>query len=173
MNTIARSLLALAAVICYATPALAGPPLICFPFEVESGKLIAWGTGPGWNTPDRSYDINKVIADTNAILATDAPVTDVWRLHGAGHFKETVPVLDATGQMTYGSEVVPGSGPVELSVHGVSFAYPGAAPVLRNVTFDVAPGRTVALVGLTGSGKSSLASLLVRLVDPDDGSVRQ
>ena len=73
MNTITRALLTLAAVSCFATPALAGPPLICFPFEV-SGKLIAWGTGPGWNTPDRSYDIKKVIADTNAILATDAPV---------------------------------------------------------------------------------------------------
>jgi ABC-type multidrug transport system fused ATPase/permease subunit len=81
-------------------------------------------------------------------------------------------VLDATGQMTYGSDTVPGAGPVELSVHGVGFGYPGGPPVLRDVTFDVDPGRTVALVGLTGSGKSSLASLLVRLVDPTRGSVR-
>jgi ABC-type multidrug transport system fused ATPase/permease subunit len=81
-------------------------------------------------------------------------------------------VLDATGQMTYGSDTVPGAGPVELSVHGVGFNYPGGPPVLRDVTFDVDPGRTVALVGLTGSGKSSLASLLVRLVDPTRGSVR-
>jgi ABC-type multidrug transport system fused ATPase/permease subunit len=81
-------------------------------------------------------------------------------------------VLDATGQMTYGSDTVPGAGPVELSVHGVGVNYPGGPPVLRDVTFDVDPGRTVALVGLTGSGKSSLASLLVRLVDPTRGSVR-
>src|SRR5918993_3184235 len=74
MNPITRALLALAVVICCATPALAGPPLICFPFEVESGKLIAWGTGPGWNTPDRAYDINNVIADTTATLSADAPV---------------------------------------------------------------------------------------------------
>jgi len=74
MTTITRSLMALAVVTCFATPALAGPPLICFPFEIGSGKLIAWGHGPGWNTPDRSYDINKLIADTNAILTTDAPV---------------------------------------------------------------------------------------------------
>jgi hypothetical protein len=73
MNLITRALLAVAAVIGFATPALAGPPLICFPFEVESGKLIAWGSGPGWNTPDRSYDIRNVIADTTATLTTDTP----------------------------------------------------------------------------------------------------
>ena len=74
MNTITRSLIAVAVVACFATPALAGPPLICFPFQTEGGKLIAWGTGSGWNTPDRSYDIKQLIADTNAVLTTDAPI---------------------------------------------------------------------------------------------------
>jgi hypothetical protein len=74
MNTLIRSLAAIAAVVFVATPALAGPPLICFPFQTESGKLIAWGTGSGWNTPDRSYDIKKLVADTNGVLTTDAPV---------------------------------------------------------------------------------------------------
>jgi hypothetical protein len=74
MTTFTRSLTALAAVLLFATPALAGPPLICFPFQTESGKLIAWGTGSGWNTPDRSYDIKKLVADTNALLTPEAPV---------------------------------------------------------------------------------------------------
>jgi ABC-type multidrug transport system fused ATPase/permease subunit len=43
--------------------------------------------------------------------------------------------------------------------------------VLREVSFDVLPGRTVAVVGPTGSGKSTLVTLLVRLVDPDTGAV--
>jgi len=74
MTTLIRSLVAIAAVAVFATPALAGPPLICHPFDVESGKLIAWGTGPGWNTPDRSYDIKKLVADTNAVLTPDSPI---------------------------------------------------------------------------------------------------
>jgi hypothetical protein len=74
MNTFTRSLAALAVVLTFAAPALAGPPLICFPFQNEGGKLIAWGTGSGWNTPDRSYDIKKLVADTNAVLTPDSPI---------------------------------------------------------------------------------------------------
>lgn len=66
--------LAVVTVVLFASPALAGPPLICHPFVTESGKLIAWGTGPGWNTPDHSYDIRKLVADTTAALPSDAPV---------------------------------------------------------------------------------------------------
>ena len=74
MTTLIRSFVAIAAVVFFATPALAGPPLICHPFEIEGGKLIAWGTGSGWNTPDRSYDIKRLVADTTAVLTPDAPI---------------------------------------------------------------------------------------------------
>jgi len=69
-----RSLVAVAAVVFFATPALAGPPLICHPFQTEGGKLLAWGTGPGWNTPDRSYDVTKLVADTTSALTPEAPI---------------------------------------------------------------------------------------------------
>lgn len=62
------------AVLVFASPALAGPPLICHPFVTESGKLIAWGKGTGWNTPDHSYDLKNLVADTTAALTPDAPV---------------------------------------------------------------------------------------------------
>jgi len=64
----------LAVVVFFATPALAGPPLICHPFETAGGTLIAWGTGPGWNSPDRNYDVKTLVADTNAVLSADAPI---------------------------------------------------------------------------------------------------
>jgi ATP-binding cassette, subfamily B, bacterial len=62
-----------------------------------------------------------------------------------------------------------GDGRVEL--RDVTFAYDGGEPVLRDVDLDVAPGRTVALVGPTGSGKTSLVLLLPRLYDVEQGAV--
>lgn len=60
-----------------------------------------------------------------------------------------------------------------IEMDGVSFHYPGAErPVLRDVSFVAEPGQTVALVGSTGSGKSTLVSLIPRLFDPDEGEVR-
>src|SRR3954471_17293660 len=64
----------------------------------------------------------------------------------------------------------PGSGHVEL--RGVSLEYDGAArPVLHDVDLDVAAGSTVALVGATGSGKTTLVQLLPRLYDVTAGAV--
>ncbi|KGI70626.1 ABC transporter ATP-binding protein/permease [Mycolicibacterium rufum] len=54
----------------------------------------------------------------------------------------------------------------------VAFSYDGEKPVLRDVTFDVAPGQLVGIVGHTGSGKSSLVSLIPRFYDPSMGSVQ-
>ena len=61
----------------------------------------------------------------------------------------------------------------EVEFRGVSFRYPGTERwVLRHVSFRVPAGATVAIVGPTGSGKSTVASLLVRLYDPTEGEVR-
>jgi ABC-type multidrug transport system fused ATPase/permease subunit len=79
-------------------------------------------------------------------------------------------VLQAEGAQVHGTRGLAGEGAAALEVAGLSFSY-GGAEVLREVAFDVRPGRTVALVGATGAGKSTLASLLVRLVDPARGTV--
>jgi ABC-type multidrug transport system fused ATPase/permease subunit len=80
-------------------------------------------------------------------------------------------VLEASGGLTYGtSELAESGAPASLDVRGVGFSYDDA-DVLHDVTFTVAAGRTIALVGPTGSGKSTLTTLLVRLVDPATGDV--
>jgi ATP-binding cassette subfamily B protein len=69
-----------------------------------------------------------------------------------------------------GASVLPaGAGHVELS--GVTFGYPGGRPVLRDLDLDIAAGESVALVGSTGSGKSTVARLIPRFYDAVDGHV--
>jgi ATP-binding cassette subfamily B multidrug efflux pump len=61
-----------------------------------------------------------------------------------------------------------------IDFENVSFAYEGAAgePVLKNITLTCLPGETVGIIGSTGSGKSSLVSLVPRFYDPSSGKIR-
>ena len=61
---------------------------------------------------------------------------------------------------------------VTISFDDVGFAYPGGAPVLHDIDLEIAPNTRVAVVGETGSGKTTLAKLLTRLMDPTSGVVR-
>ncbi|KAB7705283.1 ATP-binding cassette domain-containing protein [Bacillus aerolatus] len=64
-----------------------------------------------------------------------------------------------------------GSG--EISFEGVSFSFPGSkVPVLDGVTLGIQPGKTAAVLGATGSGKSTLFYLIPRLYEPDKGVIR-
>jgi ATP-binding cassette subfamily B protein len=70
----------------------------------------------------------------------------------------------------------PGAAPApafrgHVRLEGVGFAYDPARPVLAGVDLEALPGQTVALVGPSGIGKSTLANLLLRLYDPDAGRV--
>lgn len=62
-------------------------------------------------------------------------------------------------------------GPVDVRFERVTFAYPGGPPVLRDVDLEIVAGTRVAIVGETGSGKSTFAKLLTRLMDPVEGRV--
>jgi ATP-binding cassette subfamily B protein len=88
-----------------------------------------------------SQRIGEVLDTESSVVVPTSPVT---ALHGRG----------------------------EIELRGVTFAYPGAeAPVLRNLDFRVTPGSTTAIVGSTGSGKSTLVNLLPRLFDVTGGEV--
>lgn len=66
-------------------------------------------------------------------------------------------------------ELPPISGHVQL--HNVTFAYDGANPVLHDLNIDAQPGQRIAILGGTGSGKSTLINLLPRFYDVTDGSI--
>jgi ABC-type multidrug transport system fused ATPase/permease subunit len=83
-------------------------------------------------------------------------------------------LLATTSQLKpEGGTVIP-SGPLGVEFDGVGFAYTdGAAPdrVIHDVSFSIAPGRVVGLLGRTGSGKSTIARLITRLYEPQEGTV--
>ncbi len=80
-------------------------------------------------------------------------------------------VLNAQGDMVYGDGGPPPAHCDALRFDGVDYAYTGGPRILHDISFAVPAGRTVALVGPTGSGKSTIAALAVRLMDPDAGRV--
>lgn len=63
-------------------------------------------------------------------------------------------------------------GALEVEVDGVSFAYRDGVPVLHDITVRLPAGRSIAVVGETGSGKTTFAKLLCRLADPTSGAIR-
>jgi ABC-type multidrug transport system fused ATPase/permease subunit len=100
-----------------------------------------------------------------------------------GYFLEELPMavvsldrVDAV--LAQGSKIIPSvaprrlpaAGPLGLRVCGVTACH-GGVPALDDVSFEVAPGEVVAVVGATASGKSTLCELLVRLADPDQGHI--
>jgi ABC-type multidrug transport system fused ATPase/permease subunit len=84
-------------------------------------------------------------------------------------------VLDSDGALVPGTAALPDAGPgAHVQMRGVVVEVPapdGTARLLDGVDLDIRPGRTVAVVGVTGAGKTTLVSLLSRLSDPSAGRI--
>ena len=111
--------------------------------------------------------------------------TNLLRQPIAGYTEQMDTLQRATGSMmrileltSTRSKVTDGpgnplpAGPLSVSFDNVTFAYDGGEPVLKDLQFDLEPGRTLGLLGRTGSGKTTLSRLLVRLYDNGAGTVR-
>ena len=81
-------------------------------------------------------------------------------------------LLRTEPRVTDGPGVALPPGPLAVELDGVSFGYAEDAPVLRNVSLHLEPGRVLGVVGRTGSGKTTLTRLLLRFYDPLAGAVR-
>jgi ATP-binding cassette subfamily B multidrug efflux pump len=125
--------------------------------------------------------VGQIVAFTNYMLSTMTPLVmmamlaNTWAagLASAARVQEvlgTVPeVLDAPN-----ARDLPAAAPPQVTFAGVSFAYrgDGNAPVLRDIALAAAPGQTVAILGATGAGKSTLVDLIPRFYDATAGQVR-
>lgn len=117
---------------------------------------------------------------TKMLLLLSAFYTPIGRLHqinqivvaGRAAAERVFGILDTDDESHLdGGRSLPQPLEGHIVYHNVSFSYQGKAPLLKHVYLEARPGETVALVGATGAGKSTVIQLLTRFYEYDDGSI--
>ncbi|HEX4213873.1 MAG TPA: ABC transporter ATP-binding protein [Candidatus Dormibacteraeota bacterium] len=133
------------------------------------GHLVASGQMPIGNlTAYLSY----IVLILGSVMMAIMMVILVPRAEAsAARIDEVVKTVPSISDPAEAVEPLHRTGIVEF--HDVSFGYPGGEkPVLSDLTFDLRPGRTAAIIGGTGSGKTTLVNLIPRFLDTTSGSIR-
>ncbi len=143
---------------------------------IAANVLVFWSLGDA--ALDGHLTLGRLVTFASAAIATstiafgglswalqgaDAPVGAVLRLEAA---------MAPTGALVRGSGPATGLPAREIRFRGVTFAYPSStAPVLSRFDLVVPAGSSLAIVGVNGAGKTTIAKLLCRLYDPQEGSI--
>lgn len=109
---------------------------------------------------------NRLLAPVEALIGVLAELQS-----GQAALRRVVGLLDASLGARAGAGVLPLPMSGALELRGVRFGYNGADAALRDVDLRVAPGEQIAIVGATGAGKTTLASLLAGVREPDAGRI--
>ncbi|MEZ5283120.1 MAG: ABC transporter ATP-binding protein [Acidimicrobiales bacterium] len=126
---------------------------------------------------DGRLELGELAAFVLYVTVFFAPIQQLVQLYntyqqGTAAMRKLAEVLDtepSVAEVPDAYELPPIEGRIEL--HGVTFGYDPAKPVLRDVDLVIEAGQTVALVGETGAGKSTIAKLVVRFHDPQSGAI--
>ena len=130
--------------------------LFIFQGELTPGELAIF-TGLSWAVSNPMRELGNLINDLQRFSTSAAKVMELYYANSS--------IADAPDAVPHDKML----GKIEFD--HVSFSY-DAKPVLTDVTFSVEPGQTVAVMGPTGSGKTTLISLLARFYDVTEGAVR-
>lgn len=90
---------------------------------------------------------------------------------GQASAKRVASVLEAPEDLAVLPETGPETGAPHIAFRDVTFSYNGREPDLMHVSFSLEHGQTLGIIGATGSGKTTLLQLLLRLYDPDSGTI--
>jgi ATP-binding cassette, subfamily B, multidrug efflux pump len=138
-----------------------------------AASLILW-VGGGWVAND-GLTLGALVAFLQYSQRFFRPISDLSEkfnlLQGAMASSERIFALLDTPVEIEGGQGEEGQGAGVIRFESVTFAYVEGEPVLRNVSFEVRPGQRIALVGATGSGKTTIVSLLLRFYDVQQGRI--
>lgn len=144
-----------------------------------SGLVVAAVVGVGLATgAGGSLTLGELLAFLFLVQLFTGPVqmgTEVLNelQNAVAGWRRVLAVLDTPADVADPGDdgVVLPRGPIECRFDDVWFSYPGGEPVLKGISLELPPRARVAVVGETGSGKTTLAKLLTRLADPQSGRV--
>jgi ATP-binding cassette subfamily B protein len=145
---------------------------------VNIGMVLVIWLG-GLQAIDGALSVGQIVAFTNYLLTTMTPLimmtmlSNTWAsgIASAGRIDD---VLSLAPEVVEAPDPLPLPDPIrgQIVLKDVSFSYlSGGEPVLRDIDLTVEPGQTVAVLGATGSGKSSLVNLVPRFYDVSRGQV--
>jgi len=140
------------------------------------GVLGVLGVGV-WQVQNGRADPGDVVTIAYLLTIVAFPIRSIGWLLGefprsVVGFRRVHRVLDEPVRTSYGTATLPSlSSGASLEVDDLAFSYVPGQRLLEHLSFTVEPGRTIAIVGETASGKSTLTTLLTRLVDPASGRV--
>ncbi|MFD4713948.1 ABC transporter ATP-binding protein [Streptomyces sp. NPDC058430] len=143
-----------------------------------SGALAVMGLGT-WKLAQGQLTLGGLLVFLALIGKLYSPIRDLSRLGNSFYAasasaERIIELLDQRPQVVEAASARrTGRARGDVEFDGVSFRYPGTERrALSGVSFRVAPGETLALVGASGAGKSTVAMLQLRFYDPDQGTVR-
>lgn len=148
-------------------------PVVEFLTAVGTALVLLFG---GWRVLDGDLTIGVLVAFLGYVVIFFDPIQQLSQLYGT--FQSAMAALEKTlGVLETAPSMVDPPGATDLpaiagavSLRDVTFGYLDE-PVVRDIDLEIGAGETVALVGPTGAGKSTLAKLIARFYDPDQGQV--
>lgn len=145
-------------------------------YVLGAGTVLLLLGVAGHQVASEALRVGELVSLVLYALVLVNPVSQLARVYGntqaaRGTAQRMLAALGAVPEVdagTRGFEGVRG----EIAFTGVDFAYPGRPPLLQGFDLAIAAGETLAITGPNGAGKSTLVHLLLRLLEPNTGSVR-